>query len=63
MTAAEIPGFGGNFLKKYPRARSSPSDRDQILTYIYDYIRCTSLQDQSSGATPYTRSTAGRPRL
>lgn len=48
LTKAEIPGFGGNFLDKYG------PDRDQILTCIYDYIRSTNLQDQSSGAVPYT---------
>jgi len=52
-TSQNIPGFGGNFLAKYP-AGNGPSDRDQILTYIYDYIRCTNTQDRSTGATPYT---------
>ena len=48
-----IPGFGGyipatgangatnTFLGKYPQ------DRDQILTEIFDYIRCTNLHDTS----------------
>ncbi len=47
-TSSNIPGFGGNFSTKYA------ADRNQILTYIYDYIRCTNLQDQSAGSTPYT---------
>lgn len=48
MTTQPIPGFGpGNFLGKYG------ADRDQILTYIYDYIRCTNLQDSTTA--PYTK--------
>ena len=56
LTGIKIPGFGGDFLTKYP-AGSLPggaSDRDQILTYIFDYIRSTNLQDRSSGATSFT---------
>ncbi|CAN5687392.1 hypothetical protein BH09VER1_BH09VER1_03680 [soil metagenome] len=41
LTSANIPGFGGNFSSKYP------SDRDQILTEIFDYIRCTNLCDNN----------------
>lgn len=48
LTAEKIPGFGGNFSSKFG------SDRDQILTLIYDYIRCTNLSDTSAGAAPYT---------
>lgn len=33
LTGANIPGFGGNLLAKYP------NDRDQILTECFDYIR------------------------
>ncbi|MEA3211552.1 MAG: hypothetical protein QOE70_4609 [Chthoniobacter sp.] len=54
LTAANVPGFGGNFLKKWEGVLPGVNDRDQILTLIYDYIRCTSLQDRSAGATPYT---------
>ena len=44
MTSATtaIPGFGGNFETKFPSNPSNPgnpSDRDQILTEIFDYIR------------------------
>ena len=56
LTGTKIPGFGGDFLTKYP-AGSLPggaSDRDQILTYIFDYIRSTNLQDKSTGATSFT---------
>lgn len=39
-----FPGFGGDFLTKYG------ADRDQISTEIFDYIRCTNLQDTTSTA-------------
>ncbi|HSI85538.1 MAG: Verru_Chthon cassette protein A [Candidatus Methylacidiphilales bacterium] len=39
LTSQAIPGFGGNFLTKYG------TDRDQILTEIFDYIRCLNLAD------------------
>lgn len=46
LTERNIPGFGGNFLAKYPAPGSGqPSERDQILTEIFDYIRCTNLLD------------------
>lgn len=46
LTGAPIPGFGGDFLSKYPSSEpGKPSDRDQILTQILDYIRCTNLFD------------------
>ncbi len=48
VTSKSVPGFGGDFLTKYA------ADRDQILTSIFDYIRCTSIEDRSTGATPYT---------
>jgi uncharacterized protein (TIGR02600 family) len=49
LTGRSIPGFGGNFLAKYPQGSGVATDRDQILTYIYDYIRCTNLQDSTAG--------------
>lgn len=42
------PGFGQKFSDKYPQ------DYQQILTEIFDYIRCVNLGDQSTGATRYT---------
>ncbi len=54
LTSTDIPGFGGNFLGKYGPGPLGATDRDQILTSICDYIRCTNLQDQSTGAKPYT---------
>ena len=53
LTSQNVPGFGGNFLAKYPNAAgtsASPTDRDQILTEIFDYIRCLDLIDVSSTA-------------
>lgn len=41
LTGLNIPGFGGNFRAKYG------SDNDQILTEIFDYIRCTNLADNT----------------
>jgi uncharacterized protein (TIGR02600 family) len=48
LTSKKIPGFGGDFQTKLG------ADRDQVLTSIYDYIRCTNLSDSSAGAYPYT---------
>lgn len=39
LTSNSVPGFGMSFSKKYP------SDRNQILTEIFDYIRSTAPQD------------------
>lgn len=39
LAGTGIPGFGGNFNAKYA------SDKDQIFTEIFDYIRCTNLRD------------------
>lgn len=56
LTALPVPGFGPKtFLDKYP------ADRNQILTEIFDYIRCTDLYDQTvadAGGTPYTPATS-----
>lgn len=50
LTARKIPGFGGSLKDKYT------ADRDQILTEIFDYIRCTNLFDDNlanaSSSTP-----------
>ncbi len=48
ITSENVPGFGGNFEKKWG------PDRDQVLTQIFDYIRCTNLSDPQAGATKYT---------
>lgn len=48
MTTRAVPGFGnGTFASKYPIVASA-SERDQILTEIFDYIRTTNLDDASN---------------
>ncbi len=50
LTAAQIPGFGGSFLTKYDSDAGGVSgERDQILTEIFDYIRCVNLNDTYQG--------------
>jgi hypothetical protein len=41
---AIIPGFGKNFAEKYVG-----TERDQILTLIFDYVRCVNLVDTGTG--------------
>lgn len=58
LSATPFPGFGGGtFLTKYN------ADRDQILTEIFDYIRCTNLnetfQGRGAGFKSYTPDLAG----
>ncbi len=50
LTAGNIPGYGGNFLSKYQTSTvpTIASERDQILTEMIDYIRCTNLNDHSN---------------
>lgn len=44
LTGQQVPGFGGGtFAAKYP------TDRDQILTEIFDYVRSANPVDTSSG--------------
>jgi hypothetical protein len=60
QTSQLIPGVGGRtFLEKYPQGsftpgagNQAPTERDQILTQIFDYIRCINLQP--SDGTAYT---------
>lgn len=39
LTGNPLPGYGGSFLEKWGQ------DRDQVLTEIFDYIRCINLRD------------------
>ena len=54
LTSKAVPGFGGTFIAKYP------SDRDQILTEIFDYMRTVNLVDTGTASrsgnvfVPYT---------
>lgn len=51
LTGKSVPGFGPtSFEGKYG------DDRQQIITEIFDYIRCTNLVDSGTLATPYTVS-------
>lgn len=47
LTGMNVPGFGGNLATKFG------VDRDQILTEIFDYIRCTNLNDLNLSSTSY----------
>jgi uncharacterized protein (TIGR02600 family) len=47
LTNLDVPGFGNSFAAKWG------SDRDQVLTEIFDYIRCTNLHDPQPGARPF----------
>jgi uncharacterized protein (TIGR02600 family) len=58
ITQRNIPGFGGSFDTKYP-ALNGTSERRQILTEIFDYIRVVNLHD-STVAKPYA---AAAPKL
>ena len=54
LTTQAIPGFGGNFSAKYSTSNgSSGTDRDQILTEIFDYIRSINLCD-TTVPNPYS---------
>ncbi len=48
LAGQAVPGFGGSFTSKYP-------NMSQIMTEIFDYIRCTNLIDPTI-ANPYTPS-------
>ncbi len=51
LTSEEIPGFGGKFSTKYG------SDNDQILTEIFDYIRCVNLCDSNGNQADFASYT------
>ncbi len=53
LTGQNIPGFGGSFQGKYDQPLPNGfSDRDQILTEMYDMIR-VGVNTYSDGITPY----------
>lgn len=59
LTSREIPGFGGGtFLNKYNVAAGGVANEwQQILTQIFDYIRCVNLNETSdvpAGFQSYT---------
>jgi hypothetical protein len=49
LTGQAVPGFGGTFSAKY-----GAGERDQILTQIVDYIRCTNLVDVTDPGIAFT---------
>ena len=68
LMGQEIPGFAGNFASKYnktnPNVTVTGTDRDQILTEIFDYIRATNLRDPTviaAGKNPYTDTRSAPP--
>ncbi len=57
LTSLPIPGFGGTLQAKYAtQTAGGGTDCDQILTEIFDYIRCTNLND-SGVTTPFALGT------
>jgi uncharacterized protein (TIGR02600 family) len=42
LTSRPVPGYGASFVSS---VKWGPANRDQILTQIFDYIRCTNLND------------------
>ncbi len=47
VTTDAVPGFGGNLKTSWGE------DHDQVLTEIFDYIRCVNLADNQAGATAF----------
>ncbi len=58
LMATNVPGFGGNLATKFG------ADSDQILTEIFDYIRCANLNDMNLATAnqfaPGTANSFGR---
>lgn len=53
LTARPVPGYGNtSFEQKYAQGENG-----QILTEIFDYIRCTNLYSTALGASAYTGTT------
>ena len=48
LTSKAVPGYGGYFTQA---TKYGVSGRDQILTEIFDYIRCVNLADNSTFTT------------
>jgi uncharacterized protein (TIGR02600 family) len=62
---SNVPGFGGNFYLKYPGANDSTgtlvSDRDEILTQMFDLIRSgTNTFNTSPNVLPHYVYTPGK---
>ena len=68
LMATPVPGFsastgtGLTFAAKYPvpvGSTTGAADSDQILTEIFDYIRCTNLSDPNLGGIPTSNENGG----
>jgi uncharacterized protein (TIGR02600 family) len=58
LTQQNIPGWGANFTTKYP------TDRRDILTKIFDYVRITNLQDPLlAAANRYSSNSSTSPGI
>lgn len=57
LTSRQVPGFGGSFQTKYAAGDVAGlvqgTERDQILTQIFDYIRSTNLADSTVAKTKW----------
>ena len=51
LMSTPVPGFGGAFSSS---GALGPLDSVQVLTCIYDYIRCINMHDATYGATAFT---------
>ncbi len=63
LTGRAVPGWDTGSAPAKTFAAKYGDDRNQILTEIFDYIRCTNLADKSDPAvrSSYTQSTAAGP--
>ena len=63
LTGREVPGWDTGSAPAKTFAAKYGDDRNQILTEIFDYIRCTNLADRSdpSVESSYTQSKAAGP--
>ncbi len=52
LTSQSIPGFGGDFLSKYPAGAGGVSDRDHILAEMFELIR-SGINTVSTSIVPY----------
>jgi len=67
LTSRPVPGYGGTLEEKWQE------DRDQVLTEVFDYIRCTNLYDDQLKPNVYplklydkgekVQFTEGRPSI
>ena len=56
-----VPGFGGRLAQKYNFELAGSSERDQILTEIFDYMRAVNLVDTGAAANTTTKVTPYTP--